>query len=62
MPLRVLNLILQLGLSADHIVIERGLEGQTIDAVLQVNDDRGSLLVEKLRAMVPVWSANWSDP
>lgn len=62
MPLRVLNLILQLGLSADHIVIERGPEGQTIEAVLQVSDDRGYVLVEKIRAMVAVWSANWSEP
>ena len=59
MPLRVLNLILQLGLAADQIVIERGPEGQSILAVLHASDERGSLLVEKLRAMVSVWSADW---
>lgn len=61
MPLRVLNLIYQLGLSADRIAIERRSRGQSIDAVLHVSAERGALLVEKLRSMVLVQSAELSS-
>ena len=60
MPLRVLNLIYQLDLLIDRIAIERGPEDQLIDTLLHVSDERGSLLVEKLRSSVLVWNVKLS--
>ena len=60
MPLRVLNLIYQLDLLVDRIAIERGPEDQLIDTLLHVSDERGSLLVEKLRSSVLVWNVKLS--
>ncbi|MBU2033323.1 MAG: hypothetical protein KKE77_02655 [Alphaproteobacteria bacterium] len=57
MPLRVLDLVSQLGLSPERIAIERGADRQFIDACLQVTDRQGELLVQKLRSMVLVRSA-----
>ena len=60
MPLRVINLIYQLDLVIDSIVIERRPEGQLIDTRLHLSEERGSLLVEKLRCLVLVWKVKLS--
>ena len=60
MPLRVLNLIFQLGLSPQRITIERETNGHTINALLQISEQRGALLVEKLRSMVLIWNVTLS--
>lgn len=57
MPLRVLNLVSQLGISPNRIVIESLRGVQSLDGVIQISDERSALLIEKLRSMVLVWSA-----
>lgn len=61
MPLRVLNLVSQLGITADRILIERHNGGQIIEALLNASNERASLLVEKLRSMVLIESAGLFD-
>ena len=57
MPLRVLDLVSQLGFSPDRILIESCRDGQSIDGVIRISEARGSIFIEKLRSMVLVWSA-----
>jgi len=57
MPLRVLNLVSQLGISPNRIAIESLSGVQSLDGVMQISDERSALLIEKLRSMVLVWSA-----
>lgn len=56
MPLRVINLVLQLGISPGRIVIQSCSEGQVPEGVVQISDEGSALLIEKLRAMVLVRS------
>lgn len=60
MPLRALALIAQLGLSPDRILIESYRGDQSIDVLLHITEERGALLIEKLRSMVLVESATLS--
>ena len=61
MPLRVLNLLFQLGLKTERIAIECASESQSILAVLHVSDQRGAMLVDKLRSMVLIRKVALSD-
>lgn len=56
MPLRVLNLAYQLGLSPGRIVIESCLEEEILEGVVRMSVEGSTLLVEKLRSMVLVRS------
>lgn len=61
MPLRVLGLICQLGLSPDRVLIEICGDRQSIVGVLQVSEQRRAILIEKLRSMVLVWGATLQE-
>ena len=56
MPLRVLDLVSQLGLGPDRIAIESEADGQSIDALLPFSEMRDALLAKKLNSMILVRS------
>lgn len=63
MPLRVLDLASRLGLAPDCVLIEARDGGCRLEMALpEVPERAAPLLVERIRSMIPVGTAELDDP